>query len=664
MDISFIVNELQAYKDSWIDNVYEVNNLYLLKLRGSSKSNKGVLLIEPSKRLHLTEYKRNTPERPSDKLLSLRKHIRKGKITSIEQYGNDRIIILTIETETKTFQIINEIFAKGNAILVELYKEDNELKTKVIFALWYKIMRDRILLPGKSYTFPPSRGDNILGIHKKSSEDLFSENKDNDSEIVRFLARTYNMSGDIAEEILARCKIQKKTKVLKISLEQWELINSKTKEVLGEKLNPQVIYEEENPISVTPFDFVSIEGKKVQFPTFNRAVDEFFTFYESHAPPDDQSPKIKQLKNLIEKQQEHIINIKEKSAIRKRNADLVYAHFAQTEELFKIIMKARKNNVTWEEIITKLEIGKEKGIASAMIFHSLNPATKTIELKLDEEIIDLDFTRKVTDITNELYKRSKKEMAKIEPALEIIKKTEVKLQEAMFKQEKNVEKAQLKLKQRKKRWYETYRWTITDNGFLVVAGRDARTNEVLVRKRMEKDDLFFHADLHGAPYTLLLIQDKNKEDIQDKDKEQAATIAASYSSAWKANFTSTDVYQVSADQVSFAAPSGESLARGSIMVRGQRNYIKNVQLKLFIGIVIEESSSLVIVGDREFIQKQTDIFKELKPGTHKKSDVAKSLKKIFIKAASEEKKAIIETIDLNDLIAMIPGPSEIIFNKK
>ena len=154
MDISYIVKELQEFSNSWIDNVYEVDNLYLLKLRGSTNANKGVILIEPSKRLHLTEYKRNAPERPSDKLLSLRKHIRKGKITSIEQHGNDRIIIITIETATKTYQIINEIFAKGNAILIELFPENKEIKNKVIFALWYKIMRDRALLPGKPYIFP------------------------------------------------------------------------------------------------------------------------------------------------------------------------------------------------------------------------------------------------------------------------------------------------------------------------------------------------------------------------------------------------------------------------------------------------------------------------------------------------------------------------------
>ena len=181
---------------------------------------------------------------------------------------------------------------------------------------------------------------------------------------------------------------------------------------------------------------------------------------------------------------------------------------------------------------------------------------------------------------------------------------------------------------------------------------------------MEKDDLFFHADLHGAPYTILMLQGKNKDDIQEVDKEQAAVIAATFSSAWKANFTSTDVYQVNADQVSFSAPSGESLARGSIMVRGQRNYFKNIQLRLFIGIVIEDFTTLVVVGSQDFVKSRTELYKELKPGSHKKSDVAKSLKKIFTKAASEEKKLIIETIDLNNLIAMIPGPSEIIFVKK
>ena len=52
-------------------------------------------------------------------------------------------------------------------------------------------------------------------------------------------------------------------------------------------------------------------------------------------------------------------------------------------------------------------------------------------------------------------------------------------------------------------WFERYRWFYTSSGRLVIAGRDASQNELIVSRHGEKGDLFFHADVHGAPATIL-----------------------------------------------------------------------------------------------------------------------------------------------------------------
>ena len=47
---------------------------------------------------------------------------------------------------------------------------------------------------------------------------------------------------------------------------------------------------------------------------------------------------------------------------------------------------------------------------------------------------------------------------------------------------------------------------------------------------MKKDDLFFHAEVQGAPYTVL-IRDNSEKELSTEDIDLAATLAASFSSA-------------------------------------------------------------------------------------------------------------------------------------
>jgi len=57
---------------------------------------------------------------------------------------------------------------------------------------------------------------------------------------------------------------------------------------------------------------------------------------------------------------------------------------------------------------------------------------------------------------------------------------------------------------RKKEWYEKYRWSISRNGYLIIAGKDASQNESIVKKYLRDKDIFLHADIAGAPATIII----------------------------------------------------------------------------------------------------------------------------------------------------------------
>ena len=66
-------------------------------------------------------------------------------------------------------------------------------------------------------------------------------------------------------------------------------------------------------------------------------------------------------------------------------------------------------------------------------------------------------------------------------------------------------------KKRKRSWFEKYRWFKSTDGFLVIGGRDATTNDILIKKHLEDNDMVFHADIQGAPFFVVKNPDKDQK---------------------------------------------------------------------------------------------------------------------------------------------------------
>lgn len=56
---------------------------------------------------------------------------------------------------------------------------------------------------------------------------------------------------------------------------------------------------------------------------------------------------------------------------------------------------------------------------------------------------------------------------------------------------------------RKPHWFERFHWFVTSENVLVLSGRDAQQNELLVKRHLAKGDVYVHADLHGASTTIV-----------------------------------------------------------------------------------------------------------------------------------------------------------------
>lgn len=235
--------------------------------------------------------------------------------------------------------------------------------------------------------------------------------------------------------------------------------------------------------------------------------------------------------------------------------------------------------------------------------------------------IELSARKSINENAAIYFERAKHYRSKADGARNAIEDTERKLQylDVLIAEKKaalEMRKSMVKVR-REKLWYEKFRYFTTSDGFLVLAGTDAKQNEILVSRHLEDGDLFMHADIHGAPATII----KKGQQAPERSLEEAAQFSGSYSSAWKNGLSSVDVYAVKPEQVSKHS-HGESVPKGGFMIKGEKKYFRSMKLGLRIGV---RDGILTVEPE---MKPSEDLKIMLKPGGAKeKGTVAKELHK-------------------------------------
>ena len=256
--------------------------------------------------------------------------------------------------------------------------------------------------------------------------------------------------------------------------------------------------------------------------------------------------------------------------------------------------------------------------------------------------ITLDLKKTIEQNAQVYFEKSKKAKKKMEGAKKALAEQEKKFL-AIEKQTPKAEKVVL-TESRKKHWYEKFRWFKSSEGFLVIGGRDATTNEIVIKKHAEKNDVVFHTDMAGSPFVVIKVPEG--EVPGEITLQEATDFTASHSKGWKLGMASLPVFWVKPDQVTKEAQSGEYLQKGSFMIRGKTNYITPT-MNYAVGI----HESAVMAGPISAIKKNCEEIVELVQGNDKISEIAKKVQKKL-------------PIDLDEIVRAIPPGSKIKVEKK
>lgn len=632
LDIFVLLKEIKSkIIGSNIKNVYHLNGIVLLKV--SSKEYKFELFLIPGNCIFYTEEEVKKPTTPSILAKRLRKFINNGIINSIEQVNSERIIKITINNKGKKYFLYLEIFPRGNLILIDENKE-------IQCAFYYKKMRDRDILIGSKY-FPPPLKQSITYTPSLEEMKKILSSKD---KIVSILAKYFG--GKYSEEILYRAGIDKNKIALDISNEELLKIIEKINEILNElnNPNPQLIIKNEEAIPI-PIKFNIFQNERYSlksFKTFNDAIKEAWKYEIEIKQKYAFEKEINEKKSLIEKEikdKEKAIELLSKKALRNRflakKLFIILNEIENARKEAEILLLKNEENII-EKCFKKFSNEEIK-------ISGIKKDTKEIIFSTPYGDISLNIKEPISKQLNRLFEEAKDYEKEKNELLKKINKLKIEIEKLISKPLFYKEKIEIK-PAIKENWLNKFRWSYTSNGKLIISGKDIGTNNLLYRKYMENNDLVFHADIKGAPLTIL----KSGKECSNEEIIEAAQFSASWSKAWKENIHSMSVYYVFPNQVSKSPPSGEYLPKGAFYISGKKNYIQ-VELALSIGLIKSNDSLEIIHGPERSISKKTNAYVTIIPGKTPSEKLSKEILSILLlksglKISDKEKGTLIQSI--------------------
>ena len=650
-DASAVVHELKdALVNSRVNNVYQLDaKTLLLKLHKTDKPPLR-LVMEAGRRLHLTAYALEKPLVPPAFCMALRKHLRGAWLTSVEQYEFERIIIFYFKTKTGMLRLILELFGEGNIILTSE-------KGEILQALIFKRMRDRNILRNEIFQFPPSSGKNPFKVTK---EELEKTVKDlGDIEVVRAIARFLGVGGVYAEEILLRANVEKTKHCKALTNPEVNAIFDSLQSLLSTlssfKVEPRIVLAEDGSfLDVVPFRLKRYEAFKSQpYSSFNEALDEFYVKVTAaekavaSSGVDELQREAERLKRMIAEQEQALREAESKAERDKCIGDVIYAHSSELQALLDKISAAKREGKDWNAIISEVLTAKRSGRTPEAFVESFDARNLAVNVCMDNMRFSVNLRRTLFENAAEFYERGKKARQKSTGALTALEESRRRLAEIeqnireaeALKRAKPIEamKELAKRKVKSKEWYEKFRWFISSDGFLVVAGKDTVSNEVLVKKYAEPDDVVFHADVTGAPFVVVKTEGK---EAGEQVLREAGEFAAAFSRAWREGFGSAEVYWVKPEQLSKSGPSGEYVSHGAFAVSGKRNWMRSVPLRLAIGVVANGEVRFV-GGPVEAVKAKTKAYVTIGPGdVAGKEFLKQALRLLALKLPREQREKV------------------------
>lgn len=582
LDLRHLVQELSVLNDAFVDKAYQTGpKEFLIRLRHKERGRFN-LVIRPGAWAALADEPPETPEQPSSLAMALRKRIANARVRRVRQHEFDRVLVFDLERGGDPFNLVAELFGQGNLVVVG---GDG----RIDLAWRNETFRHRVIRKGEPFKFPPARP----GPENLTAAELAARAKASKRDLVRFLAVEAGLGGDLAESSLATADVAKDQPAAQTPDADFAKTLDALREILDRPPEPRLVAGD----GVPRFQGSRLrpdEDEAQRFPTLSAAI---LAAAQAQADVEAEEEEVDEEHERLVRQKQHqeqgIQRLQEEAAEFEEAAEAIYKRYQDFEALL-----ARIREAVAEHGWNTFQAEATRGDAWPEV-KAVDPADKRVRIAWEGQTVEVDPAESVETNASAAFDQAKDVRTKIEGAREALADTQ-RLIRRRKKRQVTQEKTEAKQEALSRRtfWFMAYRWCYTTEGLLMIAGRDATTNEKLVKKHMKPGDVYAHADVHGAPSTVLKTEGVDPEQLE-ASLEELCRFAATFSKAFN-QFASTDAYWVTPEQVTKTPRSGEFVPKGGFIIRGSRNYRKDLPLEAGVGIVhLDDQGGLLPPGTEE-----------------------------------------------------------------
>ena len=677
-DVARIVRELSELVGARARKAYQPHyEQVVLRL-----NRKGVpstdLVIVRGRRVYTSQRDRPMPSKPSQFAMVLRKHLNNSRLVAVEQFGFDRVIQLTFEHGGGRLRLVIELFRDGNVLLLD----DSGV---IIQPLTHAKYASRSLKKGVAYAPPPETVDPRE--MDRSALDALLDGSDHD--LIRTLAARANFGRIYGSTACSIAGLEEKVDSNSLDSDQRDSLEGAIQSMLAELSegdgammwmvdsdSMQAWQAADNEAArdaassgiteIAPFDLAYTDsGMMVEVASLSMAYDAVFGSHDAAAfirreeellveSGEDEGVKQAKLDRRAAQQRSAIDRFHERAAITQELGKAIQDNWEHVDSLLAQFNEAVASD-GWEGVMDRIH--------DVPWIDNADPARQTIVAYLPDEdgepgaSITLEVSKTVHQNAQRYFEEGRSQKSKAKGAQAALAGTEEAREKAEKRAAKDAAAGRLRARQRSKRfWFEKHRWAMLSGGHLLIGGRDAKGNDVVVRKHLSSHDLYFHADLHGAPSCSLKLKDglapnqnpseaipegvaslqivqnladgtEDARELSESLHSEAAQVAVCWSRAWGSGGAAAVAFHVRPSQVSKTTESGESLGRGSFVVRGQRNWHRDLPLELAVGMAVVNGVPMPVSGTPSTISEHCQRWVKVTPGREKKEAVANRISK-------------------------------------
>jgi predicted ribosome quality control (RQC) complex YloA/Tae2 family protein len=566
LDTLALVRELRSLARARVDKAFDLpHGGWSIAFRVPGEGRRELVLV-PGRYAALVEEIDHAEE-----LGTLTKELRRlltgTKLVGAAEPGGERYLEIELLAASSDPPLIVavELFGTGNLLVAR--------DGRILAVQHTKTWAHRAVRVGALYERPPSRADPW----KSSPAEIEAALRGSRTDRATTLAARLSLGGPVAEEVLVRAGLpgneSAPTDADRAALQIRGAIERVFAEI-GDSPRGFLYRRGEIPIDVEPFPserFRSDPSVEEQlFPTFSAAAIAFFPSIAPIVPSESVARATKavaELQRQREQQAAAILELEREAVRLSTDAETLLHRFPEAQEALE---SARRES---PDVRSELEI------------------------RVDGRPIVVQPGKPLRESAQALFVESKRVRAKLEGARAALVDTDRRvIEDRPAVPVVGEVSGGTRTKTKGPHWFERYRWFLSSEGILVIGGRDAPTNDLIVRRYLNPTDRYVHADIHGAPSVIVKHPPPGEPPATDLTMEEAGQWGVAFSKAWRAGLASASAFWVEADQVSKAGASGEFVPRGAWVIHGTKHLMKDLPTEVAIGIVPYEGAELWTVA--------------------------------------------------------------------